>query len=1019
MTLGLRQEMACFCHNEAIMTETRPLRGALLALTSLAVAGAALLPARSSSQIKAPTAQGPDFAKEIQPLLRAKCMPCHGDIQGAGGLKLTQLKSALTGGSSGARGLVPHDPDASSVIQRVSTTDGDLIMPPKTSGKTPLTPTEVATLRSWIQSGPSWPESDAATPTGDTHWSLLPIKKPALPAGKATHPVDRFLEARLAAKKLGFSPEADKRTLIRRITFDLIGLPPTEAEIAAFINDKAPGAYERVVDRLLASPRYGERWARHWLDTIHYADSHGSEHDMGRKNAWPFRDYVIQTFNSDVPYARFVREQLAADALYPDRPDLTPALGYLSAGNFDLSAYYTAPVPFQILDRDDMVNQAMSTFVSTTANCARCHDHKFDPVPTSDYWSLQAVFAGVIKGDVIYDEKPDIAEQRAKWNKLKEVADSKNATRILATEHKPVVDAFVSALQGFAGWKPLRVTKARSTGGATFALTDDGRVAVSGPRPAKDTYTLLVNPGAGRIGALRVDALASPDLPKGGPGRADDGGYLLHELTVEIVRAGGKREKAKIVRASADYAQPKGDAVGAADGNSGSAWGIGSEVGKDHHLVLAFAQPLELADNDTLEVVLEQNDGAAHVLGRFRLSVADAPRATLCAVPPKVAELLKAPAQDQAARVELATFALRETAADGIASLPPLKRVYVAAKAADVADVGFVKIDKPREIHVLERGEMSRPKQLVGPGALSVLPELGLYFKRRDMTQESQRRAALAEWVVDRRNPLTWRSIVNRVWHYHFGKGIVDTPGDFGRMGGAPSHPELLDYLAAWFKDDAQGSFKKLHRLLVTSQAYKQSSASRPEATKHDSDNRLLWRANRLRLDADQYRDATLQTAGRLDFTMGGPGVNHFKQGPGPQMTPALDYAAFDWESPAANRRSVYRTVWRSIPDPFMDSLDFPDLTLLSPTRGTSVSALQALTLYNNNFVLSCAQSLAKRVVAEGGTAERQIERAATLAWGRALTDKERKVLQTLATSQGLEATCRVILNANAFLFID
>lgn len=1001
------------------MTETRPLRGALLALTSLTIAGASLLPARSSSQIKAPTAQVPDFAKEVQPLLRAKCMPCHGDIQAAGGLKLTQLKSAMAGGSSGARGLVPHDPDASAVIQRVSTTDTDLIMPPKTSGKTPLTPAEVATLRRWVQSGPTWPEASAAAPAGDTHWSLLPIKKPALPAGKAPHPLDRFLEARLAAKGLGFSPEADKRTLIRRVTFDLIGLPPTEAELAAFLADKAPGAYERVVERLLASPRYGERWARHWLDTIHYADSHGSEHDMGRKNAWPFRDYVIQTFNRDVPYARFVREQLAADVLYPNRPDLTPALGYLSAGNFDLSAYYTAPIPFQILDRDDMVNQAMSTFVSTTANCARCHDHKFDPIPTTDYWSLQAVFAGVIKGDVTYDEKPEIAEQRAKWNKLKEVADSKNTTRILASEHKPVVDSVVAALQGFAGWKPLRVTKATSTGSATFTLADDGRVAVAGPRPAKDTYTLVTQPGTGRIGALRLDAYTSPDLPKGGPGRADDGGYLLHELTVEVVRADGKREKAKTFRASADYAQPKGDAAGAADGNPGSAWGIGPEFGKDHHLVLAFAQPLDLADGDALEVVLEQNDGSGHTLGRFRLSVADAPRLALCAVPSKIAEQLKAPTQNQAARVELAAFALREMAADGIASLPPQKRVYVAAKAADVADVGFVNIDKPREIHVLERGEMSRPKQLVGPGALSALPELGLYFKRRDMSQESQRRAALAEWVVDRRNPLTWRSIVNRVWHYHFGKGIVDTPGDFGRMGGAPSHPELLDYLAAWFKDDAEGSFKKLHRLIVTSQAYKQSSASRPEADKLDRENRLLWRANRLRLDADQYRDAALQTAGRLDFTMGGPGVNHFKMGPGPQMTPALDYAAFDWESPAANRRSVYRTVWRSIPDPFMDSLDFPDLTLLSPTRGTSVSALQALTLYNNNFVLSCAQSLARRVVAEGGTVERQVERAAVLAWGRALTDKERKVLQTMASGHGLEATCRVILNANAFLFVD
>ena len=300
-----------------------------------------------------------------------------------------------------------------------------------------------------------------------------------------------------------------------------------------------------------------------------------------------------------------------------------------------------------------------------------------------------------------------------------------------------------------------------------------------------------------------------------------------------------------------------------------------------------------------------------------------------------------------------------------------------------------------------------------------MLPQLSDYFKRRDMSKESQRRAALAEWFVDRRNPLTWRSIVNRVWHYHFGKGIVDTPGDFGRMGGAPSHPELLDYLAVWFRDDANGSFKKLHRLMVTSRAYQQTSVNRLDAAKIDSDNRLLWKANRLRLDADQYRDAALQTAGRIDFKMGGPGVNHFKMGPGPQMTPALDYAAYDWESPEANRRSVYRTVWRAIPDPFMDSMDFPDLALLSPTRGTSVSALQALTLYNNNFVLSCSRALAKRVSDEGGLVPQQVERAAELSWGRHLTKAERKVLFDMAHEHGLEATCRVILNANAFLFID
>ncbi|MFM7321970.1 MAG: DUF1549 domain-containing protein, partial [Armatimonadota bacterium] len=916
------------------------------------------------------------------------------------------------------RGLVPHDPDASTVVQRISTVNPDLVMPPRTSGKPPLAPAEVALLRDWIQSGPSWPDANAA-PAGDTHWSLQPIRRHALPAGKAPHPIDRFLDARLAAKGLAMGPAADRTTLIRRVTFDLTGLPPTEAEISAFLADTKPGAYERVVDRLLASPRYGERWARHWLDTIHYADSHGSEHDMGRKNAWPFRDYVIQTFNNDVPYARFVREQLAADVLYPAQPELTPALGYLSAGNFDLSAYYTAPIPFQILDRDDMVNQAMSTFVSTTANCARCHDHKFDPIPTTDYWSLQAVFAGVIKGDVTYEDKPGYAAQRARWNTLKEAADSNDAGRILSAGNAPAIAEYYAARSTFPGWKPLPLEHAASTGGADFDRAPDGTVTVRGKRADKDTYTLRARPGATRIGALRLDALSSPNLPAGGPGRGDEGGFLINEIAVQVVHFDGKRTKAPIVRASADYSQPNGDAALAADGNAGSLWGIGPEFGKDHHLVALFAEPLVLGATDQLEVVLEQNHGMGHVLGRFRIAIADGPRSVLAAVPTRIAALLAEPNVQPATHPELAAFALRETAANGLSGLPPLRRVYVAAKAADVADVGFVRIDKPREIHVLERGEMSKPKQVVGPGALSVLPQLGDYFKRRDMAQESQRRAALAEWFVDRRNPLTWRSIVNRVWHNHFGKGIVDTPGDFGRMGGAPSHPELLDYLATWFRDDAQGSFKRLHRLLVTSRAYRQSSADRPDATRKDSDNRLLWRANRLRVDADQYRDAALQTAGRLDFTMGGPGVHHFKMGPGPQMTPALDYAAFDWENPAACRRSIYRTVWRSIPDPFMDALDFPDLTLLSPTRGTSVSALQALTLYNNNFVLSCAQALAKRVVGEGVATDAQPERAAQLAWGRNATEGERAVLKTMTRRHGLEATCRVILNANAFLFID
>lgn len=984
------------------------------------VAAVSLLPARSGIQSVVPNTKGPNFAKDVQPLLMRKCMPCHGDVQAAGGFKLTHLKDAIKGGNSGSRGLVPHDPASSGVMKRITSTNPDLQMPPLHSGKLSMTPAEIAIMRSWIQAGPSWPETaEGSASSGDTHWSLQPLRRPALPKSVQPHLVDRFVVAKLAAKGLKMSPQAERTTLIRRVTFDIVGMPPTHQEIVNFVNDRKPNAFERVVDRLLASPRYGERWARHWLDTVHYADSHGGEHDIGRKHAWPYRDYVIQSFNSDIAYTRFVREQLAVDVFYPNRPDLTPALGYLSAGNFDLSAFYTAPIPFEIIDRDDMVNQAMSTFVSTTANCARCHDHKFDPIPTTDYWSLQAVFAGITKGNVAYEDRPDVNALRATYTKLKLVADSKNADVVLNSENKAITDRFVAAHRAFAGWRALPVLKALSSGGSTLSIAADGTISSSGKLPKQDAYTVTLAPQTGKFAAIRIDTLTSADLPKGGPGRADSGAFLLTGVTVHQILANGTREKISLARADGDTNEDKHEASDIIDGKEKSGWGIGPGYGQNHHAVLVLAKPVELRKADRLEVVLDQKNGGGQLLGRFRISVADGATEALCAVPAAVAPLLTATELPKSSEVDLAVFALKQTAVAGMAGLPASKMLYLAAKTVDVPDSGPRTLSTPREIHVLERGELSRPKQLVGPGALSMIPKIDGYFKRRNMKAEDQRRAALAEWFVDRENMLTWRSVVNRVWHYHFGKGIVDTPGDFGRMGGTPSHPELLDYLAVWFRDDAKGSIKQLHRLIVTSKAYQQTSDLRPEAVKLDTENRLLWRQNRHRLDADQYRDAALAVSGKLDLTMGGPSVDHFKSGPGPQMTPALDYAVFDWEAPEAARRSIYRTVWRAIADPFMDSLDFPDLGQLAPTRLTSVSALQALTLYNNNFVLSCSRALAQRAEKDGGLLPAQLERVSRMALGRALSKTERNVLLNLAYDQGLESACRVILNANAFLFID
>jgi hypothetical protein len=330
-----------------------------------------------------------------------------------------------------------------------------------------------------------------------------------------------------------------------------------------------------------------------------------------------------------------------------------------------------------------------------------------------------------------------------------------------------------------------------------------------------------------------------------------------------------------------------------------------------------------------------------------------------------------------------------------------------------------VVIAEPRPIHVLRRGELDKPGAAVPPGALGAVTALPSRFTSADPKNEGARRAALADWLADPRNPLTWRSIVNRVWHHHFGRGLCDTPSDFGRMGGTPSHPELLDWLAAWFRDEAKGSLKALHRLILTSAAWRQASADRPDAAAADPDNRLLWRMNRRRMDADTFRDAVLAVSGRLETTMGGPGVEHFAKSPGPQATPKLDYAAWDWNAPGSGRRSIYRVVWRGIPDPFMEALDFPELGLPAPVRGFSASALQALTLFNNAFVLRHSEAVAQRAVMSGADMETQVRAAFRIVLGREPADDERARFAAVATRQGLASCCRVLLNSSEFLFID
>jgi mono/diheme cytochrome c family protein len=974
-----------------------PLIGVLLALASAA----------SADEL---------FSSKIEPLLKERCYQCHShEKKMKGGLTLDSRSGWEQGGDSGPA-IVVGKPEESLLIKMVRWTDEDHQMPPKEK----LPAAEIAAIEEWVKRGaPDSRVLEKARPSATDWWSLKPLAKPALPSGNdavGDNPVDRFIRARLAERKLTPSPETDRRSLIRRVMFDLHGLPPSPCEVEAFEKDADPQAYEHLVDRLLASPRYGERWARHWLDTIHFAETHGCGHDLPRDHAWRYRDYVIESLNDDKPWPRFVREQLAADRLFPDEPRLIAALGFLGAGVFDHSAYQTAPTNFDYLDRDDLVTQTMAAFTSTTANCARCHAHKFDPITQEDYYALQAVFAGIIEGDIPFDEDADIAKQRKRWQSLLTAADAQDRAILLAAENEPLVAEWEAHQGPSAKWTTLSYESFVSTEGST--LSRSGEIIIAGgTRPEKDTYVITASSPLPAITALRLDVLADKSLPKDGPGRQDNGNLTLSELEAKAFAAGAAQPvKLKFSRATADFNQQGWTISMAIDGNPATGWGIHPAEGQSHCAVFELAEPLTLKPNAKLTISLRQLAPQSHLIGRFKLSATDEPAARTAAMPLLATEALKAPSEkrNEAQRLALAAHALRLRATEEIEKLPPPSLVYAAAKKADVllaVSKGTpTTVAKPKVVHILKRGDFDKPLAEAESGALSAVTALPARFTKAHAGDESERRAALADWIADDQNPLTWRSIANRVWHYHFGRGLCDTPSDFGRMGGAPSHPELLDWLACELRESG-GSLKHLHRLIVTSAAYRQSSEYREDAAKIDGDNRLLWRMNRLRLDADSFRDFVLATADRLDLTVGGPSERQFITGPPVQLTPTLDYAAYDWAALPKHRRSIYRFVWRGVPDPFLETLDFPDLGLLAPTRSFSASSLQSLALFNNAFVLHFSSELGQQIK----TPDEAIRRILL----REPKEDELRALTVYAEQNSLAALCRVLLNSNEFLFVN
>ena len=988
-------------------------------------------------------AAGPDalFKERILPLLAKHCHECHshGAKKSKNSLVLDSVAAILTGGDSGPA-VVPGEPEKSLLIAAVRHTNPDLQMPPK--GKAKLSDAEIAVLVEWVKQVE--PLKETAVRVGTDWWSLKPLERPVVPRGAVSgqrsavsDPIDAFISAKLREQKLAPSSEADARTLIRRLHFDLIGLPPSPEEVEGFEREFQIGnrqsAIGSLTDKLLSSPHHGERWARHWLDTIHFADTHGFEHDIFRTNAWRYRDYVVTAFNRDVPWGRFIREQLAADVFYPAEPQLAAALGFLGAGPLDTSTQSTAPRTFDYLDRDDLVTQTMSAFASTTAHCARCHAHKFDPISQEDYYALQAVFAGITKAEVPFDEAPETGRLRRHWQGLVAAADAKNATALLTPENEPLVARWEETQgKSVTAWQPLALDSFLSADGSTLTREADGSVSASGTRPERDTYTITATTTFTNVTALRLEVLRDERLPMKGPGRQDNGNLHLSEFEVRLLAAGSTNTtKLKVKRATADFDQAGWTIAHALDGNEKTAWGIHPRVGESHLAVFEFESPVRLAAGAKLVVALNQLHGGGHLIGRFRLSATDSPNANAEAVPPLVSAGLKVVREQRTPeqRLAIAAHVLRQHAQVELAKLPAPASVFAVKSGME-----------PKPVHLLKRGDIAKPAQLVEPGALSAIADLPARFALADPKREAMRRVALADWLADPRNPLTWRSAANRVWHFHFGRGLCDTPSDFGRMGSLPSHPELLDWLACELRDS--GSVKHLHRLIVTSSAYRQSSqclviskqseARRPLITNHlpptnhfpdptatDPANTYLWRMNRSRLDAESFRDAVLAVSGRLDRTLGGPGTQHFKLSKGPQATPKVDYTPFDWDAPGAGRRSIYRVVWRGIADPFMEALDFPDAALLQPTRSFSASALQALTLFNNDFVLRHSEHFAARVEKLGSDTSSRVKTMVRLAYQRTATPEEVRAMSAYAEQHGLAALGRVLFNSNEFLFIN
>ncbi|MBX3412323.1 MAG: PSD1 domain-containing protein [Pirellulales bacterium] len=919
-----------------------------------------------------------DFTRDVRPILSNACFQCHGPDAGdrQAELRLDRQDDAFAD-RDGTPAFVVGRPDQSEAIRRIESEDPAEQMPPVDSGKS-LTPEQRAILRRWLAEGGPW----------DEHWAFRAPERPALPEVKNSawmrNPIDAFILARLEREGLQPSVEADRVTQLRRLSLDLVGLPPAVSEVDEFVLDNTHDAYARQVERLLASPHYGERWGRLWLDAARYADSDGYEKDKARQ-VYFYRDWVVGALNRDLPYNQFVIEQIAGDLLPGATQDQQVATGFLrnsmtnEEGGVD-------PEQFRMEAMFDRIDAIGKSVLGLTIQCAQCHSHKFDPISQEDYYRIFAFLNNGHEANVAVYTPAEQQQREEIFAQIRALEEELRQANPDWAERLASWEAEVTPQQEWI--VPPLTTSDLPTGGEKYQVLADGSVLAGGYAPTKHRVDVTLRTDVRPIRAIRLELLCDPNLPLGGPGRSIEGTAALTEFEVDAAPADApdQRQRIKFIRATADvnpaetplaaYYHDRSDrrrVTGpiemALDGSDDTAWGIDAGPGRRNQprqAVFVPESPLDFPAGTILTVMLKQNHGGwnsddnqNHNLGRFRLSVTSAENAVADPLPAAVREIVSIPRDERTPEQNEALFSCwRSLVSDWSASNEKIEALWKQHPTGS-AQLVLLERDKPRMTHRLDRGDFLKPQETISPGVpafLHALPE-----------GAPETRLTFAQWLVDRRSPTTARAIVNRVWQAYFGVGLVSTSEDLGSQSEAPSHPELLDWLAVEFMDSGW-SLKHLHRLIVESATYRQSSHVAPELLAADPYNRLVARGPRLRLEAELVRDVALAASGLLNPALGGPSVCP----PAPEFLfePPASYGPKVWNLSQGEdryRRALYTFRFRSVPYPALQAFDAPNGDFSCVRRPRSNTPQQALTTLNEPLFVECAQALALTTLREGG----------------------------------------------------